>query len=164
MSEPLTDDLDLHDPPPSRSSRKSNIRFLIAAGVAAVGVSIIAMSSFDDQVYFYTVAEASAKAGQIGDHEFRIKGNVVRASHMLKQGTLDQHLFQLVDHDKVVSVTYKGALPDTFKDEAEVVALGHLEDDGSFVATEVVAKCPSRYDNKAPTAGGAGGHPADIPR
>lgn len=143
---------------------KSNLRFVIAMLIAAAAVSGVAFSSFDDQVYFYTVAEAQAKAPEIGDDEFRIKGNVVRGSHFLKKGSLDIHHFQLVEADKVVAVVFEGPLPDTFTDEAEVVALGHMEAPNLFVAEEVVAKCPSRYDAKAPTGAGGAKHPEGIPR
>lgn len=145
-------------------SSKSNLRFVVAMVVAAAAVSVVAFSSFDDQVYFYTVAEAQAKAPEIGDDEFRIKGNVVRGSHFLKKDSLDIHHFQLVEADKVVEVVFEGPLPDTFTDEAEVVALGHMEAPGLFVAEEVVAKCPSRYDAKAPTGAGGAKHPEGIPR
>ena len=143
---------------------KGNLRFVIAMVVAAAAVSGVAFSSFDNQVYFYTVAEAQAKAPEIGDDEFRIKGNVVRGSHFLKKDSLDIHHFQLVDADKVVEVVFEGPLPDTFTDEAEVVALGHMAAPNLFVAEEVVAKCPSRYDAKAPTGAGGAKHPEGIPR
>ena len=143
---------------------KSNLSFVVAMVVAAAAVIGVAFTSFDSQVYFYTVAEAQAKAPEIGDDEFRIKGNVVRGSHFLKKGSLDIHHFQLVDADKVVEVVFEGPLPDTFTDEAEVVALGHMAAPNLFVAEEVVAKCPSRYDAKAPTGIGGAQHPEGIPR
>lgn len=169
MNDPQTtpdalDDLESEPESRARRNRRSNVGFVVAFVVTGIAASFIAMSSFDDQVYFYTVSEASAKASEIGDEEFRIKGNVVRGSHMLKAGTLDEHVFQLVDSDKVVTVWFKGPLPDTFTDEAEVVALGHLNEQGTFEAEEVVAKCPSRYDAKAPTGGGGMQHPPEIPR
>jgi cytochrome c-type biogenesis protein CcmE len=43
-----------------------------------------------------------------------------------------------------VPVRYAGTVPDTFKDRAEVVLKGQLKD-GSFQATEISAKCPSKY-------------------
>ena len=45
-------------------------------------------------------------------------------------------------------VTYRGIVPDTFTDqnEIEVVVEGRLRHDGVFHATEVLAKCGSRYE------------------
>jgi cytochrome c-type biogenesis protein CcmE len=45
---------------------------------------------------------------------------------------------------KEIPVFYAGTVPDTFKESAEVVVKGQLEGDG-FHATEVMAKCPSKY-------------------
>ncbi len=121
--------------------------------IAAVGVvGWVIISSFDSQIYYYTVAEASPKAEELLESTFRLKGNVRPGSHMVREGTLDQHRFTLIDGESALNVVYNGPLPDTFSDEAEVVALGHLNRDGEFVAEEVTAKCPSRYEGSAPTA------------
>jgi cytochrome c-type biogenesis protein CcmE len=45
-------------------------------------------------------------------------------------------------------VNYKGALPDTFKEGAEVVVTGTLHESGTMAATDVLAKCASRYEEK----------------
>ena len=55
----------------------------------------------------------------------------------------------------VVEASYKGVVPDTFKDEAEVVLRGKLTPQGFHTDPNgVVAKCPSKYEAKA--AAGAG--------
>jgi cytochrome c-type biogenesis protein CcmE len=48
----------------------------------------------------------------------------------------------------VVKARYKGIVPDTFKTGGEVVATGKLADDGTLVADHVMAKCPSKYEQK----------------
>jgi len=40
---------------------------------------------------------------------------------------------------------YTGIVPDTFKDDSEVVLTGMLTKDG-FMANDLTAKCPSKYD------------------
>ena len=45
-----------------------------------------------------------------------------------------------------MNVSFTGQPPDTFKDEAEVVAHGQLRSDGGFDANQVIAKCPSKYE------------------
>jgi cytochrome c-type biogenesis protein CcmE len=50
----------------------------------------------------------------------------------------------------IVSASYVGIVPDTFKDEAEVVLKGKLGPDGFHVDPNgVMAKCPSKYDPSA---------------
>ncbi len=48
--------------------------------------------------------------------------------------------------DKTVTVRYTGIVPDNFKDDAEVIVTGTLGSDGVFTGTEVLAKCPSKYE------------------
>jgi len=55
---------------------------------------------------------------------------------------------------KVLRATYTGIVPDTFKNDAEVVLEGTLGPDG-FHATGMTAKCPSKYE--AQTVGAPSG-------
>ncbi len=139
--------------PELEGGASSNVRFLIGAVVAVAILVTVAVTSFSSEVYFLTVSEAAAATHALENTEFRIKGHVVRDSYRLAEGTLDTHLFTLIEGGHEVDVLYRGALPDTFADDAEVVALGQLEGDGRFVAVEVVAKCPSRYEGGPPTGG-----------
>ncbi|MCB9532196.1 MAG: cytochrome c maturation protein CcmE [Myxococcales bacterium] len=154
MSETAFDDPFLAAPPPS-NTRLRNVGFVLGAIAIAAALVGLTVTSLDAEVYYYTVDEATAQAAEIGTHEFRLKGHVVAGSRALRDGTLDQHRFVLQAGGQSLEVLYTGALPDTFADEAEVIALGRLTTDGSFEATEVVAKCPSRYEEAPPTSGGA---------
>ena len=52
---------------------------------------------------------------------------------------------------QVLTAYYNGIAPDPFfKPGAEVIMTGHLTDKG-FVATEMTAKCPSKYEEQAPS-------------
>ena len=56
---------------------------------------------------------------------------------------------------QVLTAYFTGAAPDAFfQPGAEVVMTGHLTDRG-FVATDMSAKCPSKYEVKPPTPGAA---------
>ena len=56
-----------------------------------------------------------------------------------------EYRFKVRNKDAVIDATYTGIVPDTFKDDAEVVLQGRLTPDG-FHATGVMAKCPSKYE------------------
>ena len=82
--------------------------------------------------------EASAK------HTIRlggmvVKGSIVRAS----KGLAVQ--FKLTDFKQTVTVHYEGILPDLFREEQGIVALGELSTDGQFKAQEVLAKHDANY-------------------
>jgi cytochrome c-type biogenesis protein CcmE len=67
--------------------------------------------------------------------------------------------FTLVEQDRTLPVEYNGpeAPPDTFKDNAQALAEGRFGRDGVFRATNIQAKCASKYapkQNGQPAAGG----------
>ena len=62
--------------------------------------------------------------------------------------TLD-YWFQVQQNGKIVSATYTGVVPDTFKSDSEVVLKGTLSSEGFTVTPNgVMAKCPSKYEAK----------------
>lgn len=135
----------------ARRRKASNVRFLVGAVVASLSIAWVVVSSFDEEVYFYTVSEVAERYDDIAPREFRIKGNVVEDSYRVGETSLNEHRFELVADGHRIEVFYAGVLPDTFAPDAEVIALGRLESPDLFVAVEVVAKCPSRYEEAAPT-------------
>ena len=84
----------------------------------------------------------------------------VRGEPARKRDSLE-YRFDVQNNGKVVRAYYTGIVPDTFKDEAEVVLRGNLTSDGGFHTDPngVVAKCPSKYEaasklaTSAPTTG-----------
>ena len=56
----------------------------------------------------------------------------------------------MTDGARTFPVVYRGIAPDTFTDSVDVVVSGRMGTDGTFQATELLAKCASRYEN-APT-------------
>jgi len=74
--------------------------------------------------------------------------NVTRTRDSLK------YRFEMHSKGQVVQAFYTGIVPDTFKNDSEVVLQGTLGPDG-FHATGMTAKCPSKYEPQAlGTAGG----------
>ena len=72
-----------------------------------------------------------------------------------RRDSLD-YKFQVRFNGQVIDARYTGVVPDTFKNDSEVVLKGTLQPDGFAVEPNgVMAKCPSKYDPKTPaTAGG----------
>ena len=64
--------------------------------------------------------------------------------------------FDVRFNGKVMPATYSGIVPDTFKNESEVVLKGRLHGDGFSVEPNgVMAKCPSKYNAQAPRTAGS---------
>jgi len=57
--------------------------------------------------------------------------------------------FQMQYKGAVIQAEYSGVVPDTFKDDAEVVAKGRLQGDKFVIEPNgIMAKCPSKYEPK----------------
>ena len=63
-----------------------------------------------------------------------------------------EYRFNVESNGQVIAATYKGVVPDTFKNDAEVVLKGTLSPEGFSVAPNgVMAKCPSKYEPQSVT-------------
>lgn len=128
----------------SRSSRQT--KFLIGAFLifAVIGYLIFFGLSNTSQ-YFLTVGELQSKGSSAVGQGVRVGGNLVPKS-INKDIKASQIAFAITDGTKQLDVRYGGVVPDTFDQATEVIAEGKLGSDGTFVATQVLAKCPSKYD------------------
>ena len=121
-------------------------RFLwIGAGVVVLGVAVaLVLNAFQSNlVFFFTPSQVAAKQAP-ASRPFRVGGLVEQGSLKRDPGTLTVH-FRVTDTAQTIPVTYTGLLPDLFKEGKGVVAQGTLEPDGSFHATEVLAKHDENY-------------------
>lgn len=79
-------------------------------------------------------------------------GGEVRMSGTVVPGSIEtaglRTSFLVTDGTSEMPVTTDTPMPDAFMDSSEVVAIGSLDGD-SFVATRVLAKCPSKFKAKA---------------
>ncbi|MDF1563320.1 MAG: cytochrome c maturation protein CcmE [Deltaproteobacteria bacterium] len=120
----------------------------IVASVVVVGGGLGALvyqSLGDNLEYDKQVDEVMVDPGAWQGKRLKLGGHVTKGSIFNKQGTLD-YLFTVEKNGKSLQVHYAGIVPDTFKDDAEVVVAGKLTEKGTFEAHEVVAKCPSKYE------------------
>ena len=96
-------------------------------------------------VYYMTVSEFLDQ-GSIETEGFRVNGKVA-------EGTIERHpsgesvVFLMFDEGSTMQVSYTGIIPDTFVDNADVVVEGRLERDNVFYASNMLAKCPSKYES-----------------
>ena len=115
----------------------------IAIGVVALGaVTALVLRAFNENlVFFFTPTEVAANKAPQG-RTFRIGGMVEKGS--VKRDGVDVR-FMVTDTAKTLPVTYRGALPDLFREGKGVVAQGQLGADGVFRASEVLAKHDENY-------------------
>ncbi len=115
---------------------------LIAAAVAVLAVTAaFVLNAFQSNLVFFF------SPTQIAQGEAP-KGRVFRVGGMVKEGSVkrDQVVeFVVTDTIHETPVRYSGLLPDLFKEGKGVVAQGKLDEQGLFVASEVLAKHDENY-------------------
>jgi cytochrome c-type biogenesis protein CcmE len=94
--------------------------------------------------YYKYVDEVAASPGEWTGKRLQVHGYVVPGSIGRKADRLE-YRFDMQRNGQTLRAFYNGIVPDTFKDEAEVVLTGELTPEG-FKATEMTAKCPSKYE------------------
>jgi cytochrome c-type biogenesis protein CcmE len=105
--------------------------------------------------YYKHVDEVMTSPQQWYGKKLQLHGHVVDGSIMRKRDSLD-YRFQVQANGQVVTASYSGIVPDTFKDGSEVVIKGTLGPDGFVVEPNgVMAKCPSKYEASATGPGGS---------
>ena len=117
----------------------------IAAGIAVLGVAVaLVLNAFQSNlVFFFSPSQVVAKEAPQG-RQFRIGGMVEAGSLQRVPNSLDVK-FVVTDLAQRVPVVYTGLLPDLFKEGKGVVAQGALAPDGTFRASEVLAKHDENY-------------------
>ncbi len=102
-------------------------KFLFAGLVLIVAFAFLGYQAFISAATYYLTG-GTAQAGTI---VYENKSRMLR--------------FTVTDGTESLSVLYQGVVPDSFKPDAEVVLEGQYGEDGTFQATTLLAKCPSKY-------------------
>ena len=132
---------------------KSPTKIVIAVAVILATVGYLAVTGVrDNKSYYVTISELHGMGDKAYVRHLRVAGNVAPGS-IRRVGT-NAH-FVLLEQGKSLQVAYQGTEPppDTFKDDAQALAVGTYGRDGVFHATQLQAKCASKYapaDVKAP--------------
>src|SRR5213592_1222243 len=94
--------------------------------------------------YYKHVDEVMTSPQAWEGKRLQLHGFVVPGSWQKRPDSLE-YKFKVQNKGSVVDASYTGVLPDTFKEEAEVVLKGSLSHDGFKVERDgVMAKCPSK--------------------
>jgi cytochrome c-type biogenesis protein CcmE len=119
--------------------------YFVAAGMLLLGVAaaLVLYAMNDSLVFFYSPSELAAKQVPPG-RTLRI-GGLVETGSVARDADGTTIHFRVTDTAKAVPVTYKGILPDLFREGQGVVAEGTMSQDGVFVAAEVLAKHDENY-------------------
>jgi len=117
----------------------------VAAIVIGVGAATaVALQAFQENImYFYSPSQISDGEAPRG-RAFRLGGLVTTGSLQRVPGSIEIN-FVVTDNAQSIPVKYSGLLPDLFREGQGVIAHGKLDDNGVFLADEVLAKHDENY-------------------
>jgi len=127
-------------------------RVLIAGLILLGAIAFLGYRGFQQSAtYYMTVDEFAAKANAYTDKTVRVNGMVAIGSWQSEPKTF-KNKFTLTEAEQSqaavsLPVVYQGTVPDTFKEGADVVVEGKYNS-GTFWASNILTKCPSKYEPK----------------
>lgn len=123
-----------------------NRKFFIGGAIILVAVVFLSYMGFrSSATYYYEVNELLQNASSLQGKAVRVGGEV--APDIKREvGKLDFRIIDVVDRQTSLRVEYQGAVPDTFKESRHVIVEGKYTTEGTFKASSIITKCPSKYE------------------
>ncbi len=126
--------------------KRRRLWLLVACGVGLGSAAALTLSAFSDNLVFFVTPSDILARHLTGGRTLRLGGLVQSGS--VHRAVVDGHpaaRFRITDGKDAITVSYVGILPDLFREGQGVVTLGRLEPDGTFRASEVLAKHDENY-------------------
>ncbi len=125
-------------------SKHQRLILVLVALAAILGAGLLAASALKDEAaYFYVPADVKAKGVDPG-RAIRLGGMVVPGSLRHAADGVTLH-FTVSDGKANVPVRFTGIAPDLFREGSGMVAEGAFDAQGTFIATNLLAKHDERY-------------------
>ena len=126
-------------------AKHQRMTLVILALLAVVAAGLIAAWSLRSQAnYFYLPEQMAAEPPAVGQ-AVRLGGMVAADSIVTADDGITVNFMVTGNTEDTIPVTYSGILPDLFVEGSGVVAEGSLQADGTFLATNLLAKHDENY-------------------
>jgi cytochrome c-type biogenesis protein CcmE len=135
-------------------SKNQGRRIGIAIVIVLAVISYLAITGVrSNKSYYVTIQELQAMGPKAYTRHLRVAGSVEPGSIQRSGTDMNFVLVEKTNKTNMLHVSYLGQdpPPDTFKDNALALAIGTYGHDGVFHATELQAKCASKYAAAPPT-------------
>lgn len=159
--------------------RTSRLKFVIGGVIIAVALGFLIFNATRSNTQFFmTVEELQAQKLELVNKKLRMSGAVIGETIKYDPKTLDlsfevaqipgdhREIEQMGGMAKVLAdavadpnaprilIHYIGVRPDLLKDQSQAIVTGSLDEKGVFQASELLMKCPSRYESALPEQAG----------
>ena len=119
------------------------VLLLLAVG-AVLGAVLLAMWGLRDNASFFYAPEDIAKQGRPpADRAVRVGGMVRRIERQPDGVSIRFVIGDTSAH--IIQARYTGITPELFREGSGVIADGHFQADGTFLASEILAKHDENY-------------------
>jgi cytochrome c-type biogenesis protein CcmE len=130
--------------------RRSWVLVVVVAMAAAAIPTLVLTGIKDNAIYSKPVDELLAQKGKFIGRPVRAEGTLVHGT-LVKRDKPCEYRFAIEKNGTELPVRFaQCVVPDTFRDVPDlpvgVTVEGELQESGSFEATSVLAKCPSKYE------------------
>jgi cytochrome c-type biogenesis protein CcmE len=127
-----------------RMTRKQRRLTIIGGSLAVLGVAAaLVLNAMRDSIVFFSTPAMVAQKHVPAGRRFRL-GGLVQPGSLVRGDNLAVS-FEVADGDTKLPVSYKGILPDLFREGQGVIAEGALDPAGVFKADTVLAKHDETY-------------------
>ena len=158
-----------------KPAAQGRVKFIIGGLLIVAAVIYLILSSTQANAqYFLTVEELVTRDSEVVGRDVRVSGAVLGETITYDTQTLDisftiVHIpgdmkdidalggIAKVLHDATndpalarIQIVYNGVKPDLLKNEAQAIVTGELGEDGIFYASELLLKCPTKYEDTIP--------------
>ncbi|MEA5020183.1 MAG: cytochrome c maturation protein CcmE [Gordonibacter sp.] len=126
---------------------KTKRRMVVVTGIIVI-VLVVILAVVGGSTSAKSVTIADVATGQYVDQKIQVSGNVVENSFKTEGNVLT---FDILDPNgdpsQIVRVSYEGGVAATFGNDVTAICTGKMGSDGVLRASELVTKCPSKYEN-----------------
>jgi cytochrome c-type biogenesis protein CcmE len=143
---------------PSGRPRRELVLLGTLLAIGAAILTLVMTNLNDAAIYSKGVDEMMAQKDSLADRNVRVQGTLVKGT-LARRDSPCEYRFRMKKNGSEIEVRYpQCVVPDTFRDvpnmDVDVTATGKLSKDGHFQASQIMAKCPSKYDMKQMAASG----------
>lgn len=126
--------------------KKKRLYLLLLCGLGLGTATALVLTAFQDNLVFFRSPSDIAREAPPPERAFRLGGLVEAGSveRVVENGHPFAR-FRVTDGAHTIHVSYGGVLPDLFREGQGVVTLGKMRPDGSFLASEVLARHDETY-------------------
>jgi cytochrome c-type biogenesis protein CcmE len=125
-----------------KHKKRFGIVLLMVVGISATVA--LALTAFSENMLYYFDPSQIVAGEAPTDRAIRVGGMVSDGSVQRASDSLEVK-FSVTDYAHTIQVQYTGILPDLFREGQGIVAIGRMQEDGTFLANEVLAKHDENY-------------------